>query len=144
LPIYDVVRYHLGWVDESFGDDRADPGKRIRPMICLLVSGAAGGDPRDAVPVAAAIELLHNFTLMHDDIQDRSEYRRGRPTVWSRWGEAQAINAGDAAFALSQLALLKLRTGPTEPDVITEILGEFNRMTLRIVEGQVLDLEFAE
>jgi geranylgeranyl diphosphate synthase, type I len=144
LSLYDVIRYHLGWVDEHFRAVDADPGKRIRPGICLLCTGAAGGDPERAVPVAAAIELLHNFTLMHDDIQDRSELRRGRSTVWQRWGEAQAINAGDATFALSQLALYKSAHDGIETAIVAELAREFNRMTLQIVEGQVMDLGFAE
>lgn len=144
LPLYDVIRYHLGWADEAFRQVRSDPGKRIRPTICLLSAGAAGDDPERAVPVAAAIELLHNFTLMHDDIQDRSELRRGRPTVWRQWGESQAINAGDATFALSQLALQRLDEPAVEPATIVELQREFNRMTLRIVEGQVLDLGFED
>lgn len=144
LPLYNVVRYHMGWVDEEFLTGTADGGKRVRPAVCLLSAGAAGGDPDAAIPVAAGIELLHNFTLMHDDIQDRSELRRGRPTVWQKWGEEQAINAGDATFALSQLALIKAGERGIDPDTLVEIFGEFNRITLRIVEGQVLDLGFEQ
>lgn len=144
LSLYGMVRYHLGWVDEQFSDGLADPGKRVRPMVCLLSTGAAGGDPEQAIPVAAGIELLHNFTLMHDDIQDRSELRRGRPTVWRNWGEAQAINAGDATFALSQLAILKAGERGIDPAALSDVLAEFNRMTLQIVEGQVLDLGFEQ
>jgi geranylgeranyl diphosphate synthase, type I len=142
LALYDVIRYHLGWVDENFQQAQSDAGKRIRPIFCLLSASAAGGDPRLALPVAAAIELLHNFTLMHDDIQDRSDLRRGRPTVWRQWGEAQAINAGDATFALSQIALAGAVEAGLDGCTVTELLTEFNRMTLRIVEGQVLDLGF--
>jgi geranylgeranyl diphosphate synthase, type I len=144
LPLYDVIRYHLGWVDQTFEPDDADPGKRIRPAICLLACGAAGGAPERAVPVAAAIELLHNFTLMHDDIQDRSELRRGRQTVWKNWGDAQAINAGDATFAVSQLALLRLAIEGVDAATVHDLVDRFNRMTLRIVEGQVLDLGFEQ
>jgi geranylgeranyl diphosphate synthase, type I len=142
LPLYDVVRYHMGWVDQQFLPVTANSGKRVRPAICLLSAGAAGGDLESAIPVAAGMELLHNFTLMHDDIQDRSELRRGRPTVWQLWGESQAINAGDATFALSQLALLRVTESGIDSAATTEILAEFNKMTLRIVEGQVLDLGF--
>jgi geranylgeranyl diphosphate synthase, type I len=142
LSLYNVVRYHMGWVDEQFLPVVADPGKRVRPSVCLLSTGAAGGDLNTAIPVAAGIELLHNFTLMHDDIQDRSALRRGRPTVWRLWGEPQAINAGDATFALSQLAVLRAVQMGLDSDLATEITAEFNRMTLRIVEGQVLDLGF--
>lgn len=144
LPLYDVIRYHLGWVDEQFSTALADPGKRVRPMVCLLGTGAAGGVPEQAIPIAAGIEFLHNFTLMHDDIQDHSELRRGRPTVWQYWGEAQAINAGDATFALSQLALFKAVDRGMESATLAEIATEFNRMTLKIVEGQVLDLGYEQ
>lgn len=144
LSLYGMIRYHLGWVDEQFSDVRADAGKRVRPVVCLLSAGAAGGDPGHAIPVAAGIELLHNFTLMHDDVQDRSTMRRGRPTVWHLWGEAQAINAGDATFALSQLAVLRGRSAGLDGETLADIVDAFNRMTLQIVEGQVLDLGFEQ
>jgi geranylgeranyl diphosphate synthase, type I len=144
LSLYDVVRYHMGWVDGQFLPVVADPGKRVRPAVCLLCTGAASGDLNTAIPVAAGIELLHNFTLMHDDIQDRSALRRGRPTVWQLWGESQAINAGDATFALSQLAVLRAGERGLDSTLTAEIAAEFNRTTLRIVEGQVLDLGFEQ
>ncbi len=142
LPLYGMVRYHLGWAESDFRPAAFDPGKRIRPLICLLSCSAAGGDPAQAVPVAAAIELLHNFTLVHDDIQDRSETRRHRRTVWSLWGEGQAINVGDALFALSQIALLRSTDHQVPADIVTQLAVEFNATTLRIAEGQVLDLGF--
>ncbi len=143
LPLYRVLGYHLGWADEQLRPARADGGKRIRPLLCLLCCEAAGGDPSAAVPVGAAIELLHNFTLLHDDIQDRSRTRRHRPTVWALWGEGQAINAGDAMFALSQLALLE--AADRLPSHSLAVLARmFNETTLRIVEGQVLDLGFEQ
>src|SRR5436305_1566663 len=97
-----MARYHLGYAGSDL--EPLDPrstlrGKRMRPAVSLLAAGATGGDPRAAAPVAAALELLHNFTLIHDDIQDESPTRRHRPTVWSLWGIGQAINAGDALFA---------------------------------------------
>lgn len=143
LPLYRVLAYHLGWADEQLHPVRAERGKRIRPLLCLLCCQAAGGDPAAAAPVGAAIELLHNFTLIHDDIQDRSRTRRHRPTVWALWGEAQAINAGDAMFALSQLALLEV-ADRLPSDSLALLLKAFNETTLRIVEGQVLDLGFEE
>ena len=102
-----MCAYHLGMVD---ADGTAMPpegrglvqGKRMRPQLALLCCAAAGGAMADAAPLAAAIELLHNFTLIHDDIQDRSPNRRHRPTVWRLWGDAQAINAGDALFATAR------------------------------------------
>lgn len=144
LPIYSVVRYHLGWADQQFEPASADGGKRIRPLICLFACQAASGDISQAVPVASAIELLHNFTLIHDDIQDGSATRRHRSTIWSLWGNAQAINAGDATFALSQLALLDATRFGVDPVRLTTIQREFNLTALRILEGQVLDLGYED
>ncbi len=142
--LYGMIRYHLGWVDQHFSTVSADPGKRVRPVVCLLSTGAAGGNSEHAIPVAAGIELLHNFTLMHDDVQDQSALRRGRSTIWNLWGEAQAINAGDATFALSQLAVLRGRDQGMDAETLADVIEAFNKMTLQIVEGQVLDLGFAE
>lgn len=83
-------------------------GKRLRPVVCLAVAEAAGGDAADAMPAAAAIELLHSYTLVHDDLpaMDGDEFRRGRPSVWKRFGEATAVLCGDAlqAFAFAAAA----------------------------------------
>uniref|UniRef100_A0A7C1K0U7 Polyprenyl synthetase family protein n=1 Tax=Thermomicrobium roseum TaxID=500 RepID=A0A7C1K0U7_THERO len=141
LPIYRVLSYHLGWLDERFQPTGVSSGKRFRPLLCLRACTAAGGTPQQAAWIAAAIELLHNFTLIHDDIQDRSMTRRHRPTVWALWGDAQAINAGDALFALSQLAALEAAS-QLEPTRGMELLSRLNETALRIVEGQVLDLSF--
>ena len=144
LPLYGMVRYHLGWSDESFQPAQFDAGKRVRPFICMHACAAVGGDPTCAVPVAAAIEILHNFTLVHDDIQDRSATRRHRPTVWSLWGESQAINVGDAMFALGQLALLRLLEQDVPRERLAPVVRGYNDVALRIVEGQVLDLGFED
>lgn len=97
-----MLRHHIGWSARC-----PAAGKLVRPRLCLLCCQAVGGDARAAVPAAAAVELIHNFSLVHDDIQDRDEMRRGRPTVWARWGEAQAISAGDCLYALAYAALGK-------------------------------------
>lgn len=149
-----MARYHLGLIDSTGQplpepDRRAVQGKRIRPALAVLSCMASGGSAEAAAPLAAGIELLHNFTLVHDDIQDRSPNRRHRATVWRIWGDAQAINAGDALFAASNLAVLATATAtaatPTEAVPATTIhtlLAEFNRMTIAIVGGQVRDLDF--
>ena len=105
---YGMMHYHMGWRDEYLQPADVHAGKQIRPVICLLACQAAGGNWRQAVPAAAAIELLHNFSLIHDDIEDASPTRRGRKTLWTIWGTEQAINAGDAMFALAHLALNRL------------------------------------
>jgi geranylgeranyl diphosphate synthase type I len=100
-----MLRYPLGWVDENNQPYDHPTGKRIRPLLLLLCAEAVGGDWRKALPAAAAVEILHNFSLIHDDIQDDSPTRHNRPTVWMIWGRPNAINAGDALFALSYTAL---------------------------------------
>ncbi len=142
-----MARYHLGDLDAAFTalppeETRSARGKRMRPGVALLSCAAAGGDPWAAGPVAAAIELLHQFTLVHDDIQDESATRRHRPTLWQIWGVGQAINAGDALFAAAHLALFRLRETGASADLTLRIAEAFDRMAVTIVEGQVLDLGF--
>jgi geranylgeranyl diphosphate synthase type I len=143
----DMARYHLGLVDRRFQPVETasvDRGKRMRPRVAMLCCAAAGGDPADAAPLAAAIEILHNFTLVHDDIQDQSALRRHQPTVWSLWGASQAINAGDALFAAAQLALLQLAETECRGDRIVALSRAFNLMAIEIVNGQALDLTFED
>jgi geranylgeranyl diphosphate synthase type I len=132
-----MLAYHLGWQDTS-GNPATHTGKRLRPTICLLACEGAAGDSVRALPAAAAVELVHNFSLVHDDVQDRDEKRHGRDTVWAVWGEAQAINAGDALLALAHLALAEM------PDAEAAVAASrvLNQRTLEMVEGQVMDLEF--
>jgi geranylgeranyl diphosphate synthase type I len=137
--------YHLGWLDRDF--EHVDPslidkGKRIRPKIALLSSMAVSGDLDLAMPLAASIELLHNFTLIHDDIQDASPLRRHRETVWSLWGAGQAINAGDAMFAASHRLLFSAVDDGVPPETVLRLANAFDRMTIDIVGGQVMDLQF--
>ena len=142
-----MARYHLGLVDSAgtalpAADRRAVQGKRMRPLLAVLSCEASGGMPEAAAPLAAGIELLHNFTLVHDDIQDRSPNRRHRATVWRIWGDAQAINAGDALFAASNLAVLGTASPGVSPETLLAMVAGFNRMTIDIVAGQVRDLDF--
>ena len=104
--LYNMLAYHMGW--QGSENSVKVRGKRIRPLLVLLVCSAAGGEWSRALPGAAAVELIHNFSLIHDDIEDDSPLRRGRPTVWVKWGIPQAINTGDAMFALAHLEAVRL------------------------------------
>lgn len=137
-----MLRYALGWVDEHGADYNQPTGKRIRPMLLMLCTEAAGGDWRKALPAAAAVELLHNFSLIHDDIQDNSLIRHNRPTVWQVWGIANAINAGDALFTLAYCALEELRTKDIIPQSLIKIWHIFNNTMLELTRGQHLDMRF--
>jgi geranylgeranyl diphosphate synthase, type I len=141
-PLYAMMCYHLGWATADFAPERAKAGKRLRPLLCLLCCAAAGGDPERAVPAAAAIELLHNFTLVHDDIQDNSAFRHNRRTVWSIWGMAQGINVGDGMHAIAHRALLALRERGVAADDVLALTVGFDETVLRICEGQFADIGF--
>lgn len=142
--LYGMLHYHLGWADAAFNPCQTQTGKRVRPVLCLLTCESCGGDWEQALPAAVAIELLHNFSLIHDDIEDQDRVRRGRPTVWSLWGQAQAINAGDTLFALAQLALLRLseRGVPAERVVAAHRL--FSQTCVALTGGQYLDIGFED
>jgi geranylgeranyl diphosphate synthase type I len=134
-----MLAYHMGWEGEGAGPEAR--GKRIRPLLVLLTCAAAGGEWKNALPGAAAVELVHNFSLIHDDIQDNSPLRRGRETVWKRWGIAQAINTGDAMLTIAHLSLLRL--GETSPPEITNQAAHTLQIAcLQLTKGQHLDLAF--
>jgi geranylgeranyl diphosphate synthase type I len=139
-PLFHLLGYHLGWVDQR-GQPRSGPGgKMLRPTLCLLACEAVGGSWRGALPAAAAVELVHSFSLIHDDIEDESPQRRGRPTLWHIWGQAQAINAGDAMHTLSRLALLRLEERGVRPKKVLQAARLLDESCLRLCEGQHLDL----
>lgn len=139
---YGMFQYHLGWTDTHFTETEIHAGKRVRPLLCLLSCEAVGGDWRSAVPVAAAIELAHNFSLIHDDIEDQSDERRGRTAVWKVWGLAQGLNAGDGMFVLARLALDRLCARGLPIAKYAEVSRVFDRATLALCQGQFLDLGF--
>ncbi len=142
--LYGYLRYHLGWADERLQPHRGRTGKRLRPVLCLLACEACGGDWEQALPAAAALELLHNFSLIHDDIEDHDATRRGRPTVWALWGVPQAINAGDALFVLAHLALLRLSDRGVPAETVAKAFHIFDHACLRLTEGQFLDIRFEQ
>jgi geranylgeranyl diphosphate synthase type I len=114
-------------------------GKRMRPMLALLVADAVSGSARRAMPLALALEIIHNFTLVHDDIMDKDDFRRGVPTVHKMWDEATAINAGDALFAR---AIEVLSTLDAPMTVFREVIHDVACMVRQIGEGQQWDMEF--
>ena len=139
---YGMMRYHLGWADETLKENSSSGGKRIRPILTLLACEAAGGEPTLALPAAVAVELVHNFSLVHDDIEDRSDFRRHRRTVWKIWGDAHAINLGDGLFALARLQLSRLLDRGAGPRVTLEATQILDGACLALTEGQFLDMRF--
>ena len=116
-------------------------GKRLRPVLALVAGGAVGGRAEDVLPYAFALELTHNFTLVHDDLMDNDDMRRGKVAVHKQWDDATAINAGDALFALSFNLLADLNV---EHGTFRELLKDFADMVRGVAEGQQLDMEFED
>lgn len=128
LNLYEPVHYIL-----------TQGGKRIRPQLVMLANELFGGDPQTILYPAAAFEMLHNFTLIHDDIMDNAPIRRGKPTVYKKWNSNIAILAGDA---LATMAFQELLKTPCAPETLIEMSKLFARISIEICEGQQYDLDF--
>ena len=136
--LYEMVRYHMGL------DRDAPRGKRLRPLLGLLAYESLTGEHRRALPGAAAVELGHNFSLVHDDIEDRDVERRHRATLWTIYGIPQAINTGDTLFTLSRMALHRLTDlGFPDPKVLA-LMRLYDETCLALCEGQFMDIWSAE
>ena len=140
--VYKMLKYHLGWVKPNGAPDSSNSGKMIRPSLCLHAYHAVTGRWKEALPAAAALELVHNFSLIHDDIQDHDKERRHRKTVWAIWGESQGINTGDAMAFLSNVAMSSLWDTAITHNKIRRAYQLFNTATLEMIEGQTMDLIF--
>ncbi|OXM58666.1 dimethylallyltranstransferase [Amycolatopsis thailandensis] len=118
-----IAGYHFGWWDEQGRPSTSDGGKALRPALALLSAQAVGGDAEVAVPVGVAVEMVHNFSLLHDDVMDRDTTRRHRPTAWTVFGTGAAILAGDALLCRA-----------------FEVLAPFGQTALRVLSSAVIDL----
>ncbi|MFF3612129.1 polyprenyl synthetase family protein [Streptomyces sp. NPDC002580] len=136
-PMDTVAAYHFGWIDAEGRPADGDGGKAVRPALAVLSAQAAGADPEVGVPGAVAVELVHNFSLLHDDLMDGDEQRRHRDTVWKVHGPAQAILVGDALFALANEVLLEL--GTVEAGRATRRLTTATRA---LIDGQAQDISY--
>jgi geranylgeranyl diphosphate synthase type I len=139
--LYRWLRYHLGWASATGAPEDARTGKGIRPLVCLAACEAMGADPAAAVTAAAAVELTHEFSLVHDDLEDGDTLRRGRPTLWTVIGAPQAINAGDALFAIARGLLV---TAPLPAGDLVDVMARYDAACLALAEGQYLDIAFEQ
>lgn len=133
-----TARYVMGWEDTS-GMPSSGGGKRIRPALCLFAAELFAADPNVAMPGAVAVELIHNFSLVHDEVQDHDAERHHRPTIWALKGEGQAINAGDFLIARALDALIN-GDGPSERRMAA--LSVLNGAMARMIAGQWDDISF--
>ncbi len=136
--MYEMVRYHLGL------DGSGSSGKRMRPLLGLLAYASIAGDYAPALPGAAAVELGHNFSLIHDDIEDGDRERRHRATLWTLHGIPQAINTGDAVFVLSRIALHRLTELGFSDAKVLRLMRLYDETCLALCEGQYLDIRSGE
>ena len=139
-----MLRYHMGWVDERGNPCDRPSGKFVRPGLCLLSCQAVGGSTAQIMPAAAALELIHKFSLIHDDIEDVSHERHHRPTVWKVWGQPQAINAGDAMLTLAYSALYKLKENGVAGERVAGSTRIVSLACLELCDGQSLDLGYED
>ena len=152
--LYVLLQYHLGWVDQTGAPapQGISQGKALRPTLCLFACEALSECVDQASPAAAALELIHNFSLIHDDIQDQDRERRHQPTVWWLWGVPKAVVAGNALQSVGDLALLNTvspdysllngnKEGPS-PEVILKVSQLLTASYLEMIEGQCMDLAF--
>jgi geranylgeranyl diphosphate synthase type I len=144
LDLYRWSRYHLGWMNDRLepmppADRRRHGGKRLRGVLTILATEAMGGGGHYAAAAGAAIEFIHNFSLVHDDVEDNDAERRHRPTVWKLWGIPQAINVGSNMQAMVDLAVLRLAEIQPAERVI-EVQRIVSRAVVQMTEGQYMDM----
>ncbi|HEX9069138.1 MAG TPA: polyprenyl synthetase family protein [Ktedonobacterales bacterium] len=144
---YGQIDYHFGWRHADLTPAAEKPGKLLRPTLLLLACELTAGEKSahrvdQALPAALAVELVHNFSLVHDDIVDHDEERHGRPTLWTVWGASQGINTGDGLFTIARRELLRLSEHGVSPALTLELAILLDRTCLELCEGQFLDMEF--
>ena len=142
--LYNMLLYQLGWMDSQGMELSGPSGRRLHPLLCLLSCEALTGEYDQAVPAAAAVELVHNFSLIHEDVQAGSPNRGHRSTIWWIWGPGQAINAGDGMHALARLTLMRLQDRGMPISRVIRALRLLDQSCLSMFEGQQLDLVFQE
>ena len=144
LPLYRMMGFQLGWVDEKGETVSRPPPDRAHGALALASAQAVNGDFRPAIGYAVAVELVQNFSQIHVDVEDGNTERAGRPSIWWTWGPAQAINAGDGMHAMARLALYDLRHDGAAPDRVAAALKALDEATLRLCEGEYLDIAYQE
>ena len=142
--LIEMLHYHMGWVDKFGVLTRGNLGKRLRPSLCLFTCQALGGQAAQALPAAAALELVHNFSLIHDDIQDEDQERHHQPTIWAIWGRSKAMIAGNTMLALADRTLLDLSSQGVSTEKATLAIRILTNRYLDTIEGQYLDLSFEQ
>ena len=138
--VYDMLRYCMGWSNPTGEPCNLEKGKGIRPSLCLFTCDALGGDVQKALPAAVSLELIHNFSLIHDEIQDFDEIRHHRPTLWTIWGVPKALVAGNVMRVLAEKSMSRL--GSSDSNLISQASSIVSEACLQMIEGQYMDISF--
>ena len=142
--LYDVLRYHMGWVDQQGQPQSGSSPLNFQSALALASCDALGGDYRNALPVAASVDLIFNFTLVHGDVQAGRAEPGDRPSIWWVWGPAQAINVGDGLHALGRNTIMRLAQRGIPPERVLPAVTSLDKSCLALCEGQYMDLEFQD
>ena len=140
LFVYDMLRYCLGWGDTKGNQIEGEMGKSLRPSLCMFACECAGRSSESVLNAAASIELIHNFSLIHDEIQDLDETRHHRPTLWAVWGKPKALVAGDVLRVIADMAILD--TNGSDSYKLLESMFMLTEACLEMIEGQYMDIYF--
>ena len=138
--LYDMLRYCMGWSDVAGEPCDMEKGKGVRPSLCLFTCDALGGDVQKALPAAVSLELIHNFSLIHDEIQDFDEVRHHRPTLWTVWGVPKALVAGNVMRVLAERSMSCMEFADAK--LISQSSSIVSEACLQMIEGQYMDISF--
>ena len=144
LGLDTMSAYHMGFGDRDGNPVSSSKGKYLRPLFCIAMCAGLGGDPEQAIPAAAALELTHRTTLIFDDIQDKGQERNNQPTVCSVWGADQAINAGLVLSSQARLALHRLTLRNVPAAKVLGISSVLENAVIDLCHGQFMDISFVE
>jgi geranylgeranyl diphosphate synthase type I len=142
--LYNLLQYQLGWVDQQGMPDTQPLKASFHSLMAPAVCDAFSGTFENALPMAAAVELLHNFSMVHGDVQAGRVDSGARPSIWWVWGPAQAINAGDGFHAMARVAVMRLLDGGVSSDIVLRATEMLDRSSLSMCEGQYADLGFQD
>ncbi len=142
--LYDVLRYHLGWVDQQGQPEPGATPLHFQAAVALATCESLKDDFHDALPAAASVELVYNFTMVHSDVQSGRAEAGDRPSIWWVWGPAQAINAGDGLHALGRTTIMRLAQRGVPPERVLSAVRSLDQACLTLCEGQYMDLEFQD
>ena len=138
-----MLKYFLGWMDPNgYQTNKPISGKALRPILCILACNAAGGDVQKAIPAAIPLEFIHDFSLIHDDIQDKDKLRHNRPTIWALWGNPKALVAGNNLRIIADITMNKLINTGLPVNKCLHLNYILTRACLEMIEGQYLDIQY--